>query len=66
MKKRLRIILVLMIFCTACGAKELPQEEPADYSGRYTDKQGTAVLTITESDTYLLNVGMVYRFPDGE
>ena len=129
MKKWLSIFLVLMmLLCTACGAKEPPEEEPADYSGRYTDKQGTAEvyselelsrnedgtyavnlsiyrtismvgtaeeteagrlrfdchvpdihaagdividggtaeLTITESDTYLLDPGMVYRFPDGE
>lgn len=129
MKKRLSIFfLSVVLLCTACGAEETPKEEPADYSGRYTDKQGTtevyselelsrnedgtyevnlsiyrtismigtaaeteagtlhfdcyvpdihaagdividgetAELTITESDTYLLDVGMVYRFPDGE
>jgi len=129
MKKKLSIVLVwMMLLCTACGAKEPVTEEPADYSGRYTDKQGTtdvysqlelsrnedgtyavdlsiyrtismagtaaevadgklhfdccvpdlhasgdividgeaAELTITESDTYLLEPGMVYHFPDGE
>ena len=129
MKKSLNLFLIcLMLFCTACSAREPVQDEPADYSGRYTDKQGTtevyselalsrnedgtyavelriyrtismlgtaaeteagklhfdcyvpdihaggdiviagetAELTITESDTYLLDTGMVYRFPDGE
>ncbi len=121
-------MVLMMLLCTACGAKEPPREEPTDYSGRYTDRQGTtevyselelnrnedgtyavnlsiyrtismvgtaeeteagklrfdcfvpdihaagdividgetAELTITESDTYLLDPGMVYRFPDGE
>lgn len=126
MRTRLGIFLaVVMVLCTACGAKAPAAEK--DFSGRYTDKQGaseicseldlrrdedggytvslslyrlmalegtaeeqggvlhfvsdpsvgftvegdividgeTAEITITRSDTYLTEPGMVYRFPDG-
>lgn len=121
-------LVCAMLLCTACSGKEPQSNVTADYSGRYTDKQGTAEIyselelrrnedgaysasislyrlmllegtaeemngtlhftsdaasgpavegdiavngetaeiTITGSDTDLIAVGTVYRFPDGK
>lgn len=68
MKKGLRVLLLVcaVLLCTACGAKEPPKSEPEDFSGRYTDKQGTPdiyselVLNRNEDGSYTVELG-IYR-----
>ena len=66
-RKKPGIFFVLAILlCTACGTKEPPEKTPADYSGIYTDKQGTAEvysaleLNRNEDGTYAVDVS-IYR-----
>lgn len=79
-RKGLSIFLVLasaIFLCTACGTKEPPKEENAapesnkteDYSGVYTDKQGTpdiySELELRQNGdgTYAVTLG-IYRLAE--
>ena len=63
------LLLLLFAAClwTACGEKDTPESnQTGDYSGRYTDKQGTGdvyselELRRNEDGTYAVTVG-IYR-----